>query len=144
MLTKTNPAALLFATLETIILDNVPVMTDDRQIGRKNQAALARQLFKSLGLKGISVRTPSYSMASVVEVSLPTLERAADDYLMDGRDWKFESWSDMPIDLPARVKNAARYEAEKKVGAILAIAFPNHDDRSDSQSDYFDNCWSIN
>lgn len=143
MKTVTDSTTLLFANLSTIIIDNVPVMATDRFIPRKEQAALARKLFKSLGLRGISVTTPNYSMASSVYVTLPELPREDSDFEFNGHNYQNESWSDMPNDVPAKAKTAARNEASRKVGAILEIAFPNHDDRSDYQSDYFDSCWSI-
>lgn len=92
----------------------IPVMSADRTIPRKEQAALARKLFKQLGLRGISVTAPNYSMAQSVDVRLPeTGDRERD----------------MSI--------------EEQVREILAIAFPNHDNRSDSQSDHYDYKWSI-
>lgn len=133
----------LFAAIDAVILDDVPIMATDRGIPRKEQAALARSLFKSLGLKGISVTTPNYSMAHVVDVDLPRLPAAVDDLVLNGRDYQHETYSNMPDDVPAKMKNVARHKASKKIEAILAMAFPNHDDRSDLHQDYFDHKWSI-
>jgi len=124
-------AETLHAKVGGIDLSSVSVMSKDRHIPLKEQAAKTRELFKTLGLKGISVTTPNYSMASSVEVELP--KRSDFTVFKDG------GFVDRPND-PACLANTA---AEKKVEAILAKAFPNHDDRSDIQTDYFDYCWSV-
>ncbi len=121
----------------------IPVMTTDRHIDRKQQAALARKLFKSLGLKGISVTTPTYSMASTVKVRLPRADVTAAMFILNGRDYNGEAYSDMPDELPAKIAHAARWAEITEIKRVLAIAFPNHDDRSDSCSDHFDFCWSV-
>jgi hypothetical protein len=95
---------------------------------RKAQAKLARELFRELKLKGISVRTPNYSMASTVEVSLP---RRRDHELEDG------------FMVPGCAAATANSTAATRVHAILLAAFPRHDDRSDIMSDYHDRCWSV-
>lgn len=112
----------LHTQIAVVDVSKLPVLTRDRHIPRKEQAKLARQLFKSLGLKGISVTTPNYSMASTVHVSLPRLP-----------------WGE-----PGGADAIANHEAREKVAGILLAAFPNHNDRSDTQSDYFDYCWSFN
>jgi hypothetical protein len=138
-------AVALHAALALVNEASIPVMSRERCIPRTEQAALARSLFKRLGLAGISVTTPNYSMAQVVEVRLPKLEihcpdmwphdhtaccygkGASGKHTEEGR-------------CPACRDNAA---AELKVEEILARAFPQHDNRSDTQSDYFDYCWSV-
>ena len=129
-LDEIRTAVQLQAALQAIVLGALPIMSTDRSIPRKEQAKLARMLFKQLGLKGISVRAPNYSQAQSVDVRLPKRE----DYERDQAgciDW--------PND-PAAIANNA---AEKRVREILNRAFPNHDDRSDSQSDHFNYCWSV-
>jgi hypothetical protein len=42
-----------------------------RQESRKARAAAIRSLFKRLGLKGISVTAPNYSMAQSVDITFP-------------------------------------------------------------------------
>ena len=132
----------LSAALESVDLSAVPVMTTDRHIPRKDQAKLARELFKRLGLKGISVTTPNYSMAQSVEVSVPRLGIHVENMWPHGGANYHASGADVHDSqkCPACVKNR---ENEKQVEKIIGIAFPNHDDRSESQSDYFDYCWSI-
>lgn len=126
---RTLAAKRLHEALDMVNLATVPVVSTDRHITRKEQAAAARKLFRSLGLKGISITAPNYSMAHSVDVS--PLKR--DDYVFDSFGMVIEGDE-------ARAANSA---ASRKIEAILAAAFPNHDDRSDSQSDHFDFCWSI-
>jgi len=134
-------------TLEQIMavnLERVPVMCTDRHISRKTQANLARDLFKALGIKGVSVTCPRYSMAQSVDVDIAKNEAIPlDAFILDGADYRNECFSDMPDDVPAKRIQQSKNNARAKVEAILALAFPNHDDRSDTQSDHFDYCWSI-
>lgn len=121
----------LHAALEQINPQTVQVLAADRHIPRKQQAALARDLFRRLGLKGVSVTAPCYSMAHSVDIVLPKRE-----------DFRMDQWGQVAdyLNDPAAVANRA---AEDKVRAILAAAFPNHDDRSDGQSDHYDFKWSF-
>lgn len=112
--------------------DTVPVMTRNRGCGQKEQAAITRDLFKILGLKGISVTMPNGSMCFWVDVRLP------------GRlDYNYLRYLDKNWTMKADPGYMAQRWAENTIKAILARAFPNHNDRSDSQTDYFDNPWSI-
>lgn len=129
MKTATNPKN-FHAALAAVDITEIPVMSRDRFIPRKQQAALARQLFRQLGFKGISVTTPTYSMASTVKVSTPKRE----DYDLDEHGFMISGCA-------AAVANT---EARKRMLAILLAAFPRHDDRSDTMTDYFDFCWSVN
>lgn len=130
---------LTFAQVAAVNLDAVPVMSTNRSLPRKEQAALARQLFKQLGIKGVSVTTPNYSMAQSVDVSLPHEPRPD----MTGYE-QYENfcYSDMPNDVPVKAAELRRSAARDRLCHILTLAFPMHDDRSDTQSDYFDYCWS--
>jgi hypothetical protein len=133
----------LYAKLAAIRLENIPVMSRDRHIPRKEQAALARQLFKRLGLRGISVTTPRYSMAHSVDVRLPAEgQHDPDKWPHSHRDWCGPNGTghDEATRCPACRDRAA---AEKKLEALLLAAFPCHDDRSDSQTDYFDFRWTV-
>lgn len=128
----TNPAAAnLHLALAAVDVCKLPVMSRERCIRRKEQAKLARRLFKQLGLKGISVTTPNHSMAQGVDVKLPK----RDDYTVfdaaDCVDW---------LDDPACAANA---KARRDIEEILARSFPQHDDRSELVSDYFNYCWSV-
>ncbi len=131
MKTEHEKACELHRNLEKTQPVMAQVMSTDRGIPRKEQAKLARKLFRSLGLQGISVITPNYSMAQSVHVNLPRCEHDT------GIDWSYHESKNCA--LCQRELSASRH-----VEAILAVAFPNHDNRSDSRSDYFDFCWSIN
>lgn len=131
-----HPTLLL---IETTNLDAVPQFLLDRSASRKVQAAAARALFKQLGLKGISVTAPNYSMAQAVHIHLPHTEvtpelQAAYHQACRTRAQAIAAYGQL---------RQREYAAEQKLEAILAKAFPNHLDRSDSQSDHFDFCWSI-
>ena len=122
---ETVSAKRLHTKLDLIELDEIPVMSNDRSIPRKEQAALARQLVKSLGISEVRFTVPVYSMASSVYVRFPK---------------RYDVQDLTASECDARARN---WNAEQKIGAILDTAFPNHKDRSDSQSDHFDFCWSF-
>jgi hypothetical protein len=129
---KTQARALaLHKRLAQIDVTEIPVITMDRHIPRKQQALLARELFRRLGLKGISVTAPNYSMAQTVNVD-PARRR---DYVLDDHGMI----KDHVTDSAAQANEAAR----TRLGAILLAAFPQHDNRSDSMTDHFDSKWSI-
>ena len=105
-------------------------MSIDRGIPRKEQAKLARKLFRSLSLSGISVTTPSYSMAQAVDVTLPDCHISECCTPVDEKDACGICRDQVAI--------------KRKIEEILGVAFPNHDNRSEMQSDYHDYCWSVN
>jgi len=122
-----------FSALADVNLDKVESTGMDRCTPRKVQAATLRKLLRKLGVKGVSVTAPNYSMAQSVDVRMPLLDvpviKTDDD-----------PWGRRDVDSVEANANAA---ANEKFRAILAKAFPNHDDRSDSMTDYFDYCWSF-
>lgn len=124
-------AGALREKLAAINILDLPVMSRERSLPRKEQAALCRKLFKQIGLKGISVTAPNYSMAKSVDVSLPSRS----DYKLNVcgmvEDWATD---------PASMVNS---ENRQRIQAVLLAAFPRHEDRSDTQSDHFDYRWSI-
>lgn len=85
-------------------------------------------LLKSLGVKGVSVTAPNYSMASSIDIRLPR----RDDCV--GADGYYDN---------ATEGSRANGRVRDKFNEILARAFPRHDDRSDAQSDHFDFKFSI-
>lgn len=142
-----GPAEALKAALARVNEAAVPVMSRDRSLRRKDQAALTRKLFRELGLSGISVTAPSYSMAHSVDVKLPRFhghqrDKWPHDHAaccgLGGHPPAAEH--DEADRCPACRDDAALSLA---VEEVLARAFPNHDDRSESQSDYFDFKWSM-
>lgn len=127
-MTETQKAIDLHAALEKIDLATIPVISRDR--------CLARKLLRSLKLAGISVTAPNYSMCMHCEVRLPK----RDDYPTLSNDEHGFPKVDFAND-PVAAENQ---KARTKVQQILALAFPNHDDRSDSMTDYFDAKWTVN
>ncbi len=146
MPTATDKITALHEALAAVDVCGLPTMTKDRSIPRKEQAALARKLFKQLGLRGISVTTPSYSMASSVDVRLPNLSEDAHDRTRWPHHHTAECCQIQGGHNEANRCPACRDESKagETVEEILARAFPSHDNRSDYQSDHFDFCWSIN
>lgn len=129
-ITNLTTSLALHERLAQVDITKIPVMTMDRCVPLKVQAKLTRTLFKALGIKGVSVRAPRYSMACVVEVRLPRRT----DYVRNSAGQV--EWDKDPA---AQANTTARNRME----AILLAAFPQHDNRSDYQTDYFDSCWSI-
>lgn len=122
-------ALALHAALKSTSLLAVPVLGLPRSIPRKEQALAARKLFKQLGLPHISVTTPNYSMAQSVDVQYPRR-----------RDVPLDEFGTYVMGSPEAQENQA---AREKLEQIIHRAFPNHGDKSDHQSDYFDYKWSI-
>jgi len=133
-----------YSTIMNVDLACVPVVSNDRSMPRKARSAAARKLLRQLGIKGVSVTAPNYSMAHTVDVRPANYPLPEGAFLLDGVDYQHRTYSDMPGTVPAKALHLARWEACKKLETILLKAFPNHDDRSDYQTDYFDHCWSIN
>ena len=104
----------LLKQLRHLSMTSLPVVCRDRRIGMKKQAQLARELFKTLSLKGIRVRMATGSMCFMVDVIAP---RSHD----------------------STVNRQVREHLEE----LLARTFPQHDDRSDWMSDYYDFRWSF-
>jgi|GEM_PF-5680063 hypothetical protein len=126
---QTEKARALHTKLAAVDITEVPVMSRERCIRRKDQAKLARELFKKFGLKGISVTAPNYSMAQSVDVTPPKRQ----DYEL----------TDDGFIVASCEASKANQDARDRLGAILLAGFPSHDDRSEIQTDYFDYCWSI-
>jgi hypothetical protein len=62
---------------------DIPVISREDDIPRKEQARLTRELFANLGLKGISVTTPNYSMASGVHIHVKLGATSSDRKILD-------------------------------------------------------------
>ena len=100
-----------------------------RQEPRKVWAVSVRTLLKTQGIKGVSVKTPNYSMAKSIEITVPK------------GDGHICSMDISPMDCPACHR---RGEAKRKLQDMILGAYPDLDDRSDSITDYFDFCLSFN
>jgi hypothetical protein len=113
-----------------------------RRRTRKEIAVEIRNLFKRMGIQHISVTTPNYSMAQAVDIRLPDTEpwegaherRHAE---IDAIQGVYVAYGDA-CDLCKR-----RAAARRKIEKIILAAFPDLDDRSDTQTDYFDYRLSI-
>lgn len=134
---KKHAAALgLHAKLATIDLATIrPFMDGVRHVGRKQAAVHARALFTMLGLRGISVTTPNYSMASTVHIGIPKRRDLGESEICPHSGQSIGHRND-----PAHQANNA---ADQKIRDILQKAFPGTEDRSDTQSDHFDYLWSL-
>jgi len=128
---ETRKAAALHTALAAVDITSIDLVSRDRNIPRKEQAKLARLVFSKLGLKGISVTAPNYSMAQSVHVRLPKRH----DFTVLREDGGID-WGKDPA-------AKANQEAASRVGSILLAAFPNSEDRSDSMTDHFNYRWSI-
>lgn len=98
-----------------------------RSLPLKEIAAKLRGLFAELGIKGISVTAPRYSMAHSVDVDVPRIE--------------WESPAESEAEQQGRRDHAVA--VRRKVEAIILAAYPDMDDRSDSMTDYFDNRFGV-
>jgi hypothetical protein len=117
-----------------------------RSLTRKEWAHEVKNLFKSLGLGWVSVTAPSYSMASSIHIHFHTDEpwehsahkakhKEIDELQRGAHEW-FGYGTYCPW---CKLEWAAHHKLEQ----IILAAFPDLDDRSDSQSDHFDSCLSI-
>ena len=124
--------------VNAVSLADVPNLKLDRHAPRKDQARAARDLFKRLGIRGVSFTCPVYSMAFHVNVRLP------EDDWAGPHDLDMEPHDCRPEVKGERCGACGRKNATRaKVQAILDAAFPNHLDRSDYQTDYFDSRWMM-
>ena len=107
-------------TIEGInLLDVIPNMVH-RSIPRKDFAKLTRELFKTLGIKGMSVTCPNYSMATSIHIEYP-----------------------QPRDVDMGINYDRDREINRKLRRIMDKAFPNMVDRSDSMTDHFDSKYYV-
>jgi hypothetical protein len=102
-----------------------------RRESRKVIAAEVRSLLRSMGLKGISVTAPNYSMAQAIDIKTPRNEPEPIVKDEDGWDAHHPDY------------RAACNAASAKIEAIILAAFPDLDNRSDSMTDYYDYRLSI-
>jgi hypothetical protein len=127
-----TPASELFAR---ILNAPLPAFRGNiRRDGRSTWGAKVRRLFADLGIKGISVTTPSYSMAQSIDIRLPG--EAEHDYR--------EEWQGGTHERATCPICRERQAAVERVEEIILAAFPDLDNRSDSQTDHYDYCLGIN
>lgn len=116
-----------------------------RALDRKERAAKVRSLLKSLGIKGVSVTAPNYSMAQSINISMPGDDRGLHDEVHFRLEAEVRA---KPGPYCGMVQICpfckAEFEAKEKLEALILAAYPDLDDRSDSQYDHFDYCLSFN
>lgn len=118
--------------MELNYADTIPIKTTNRGCGQKTQARLARELFRELAIPHVSVTCATGSFCFWVNVEFPAPRLAEHVCFALGVDW------------PPLPTKALETWAESVIYQILARAFPNHDDRSDSMTDYYDDPWRVN
>jgi hypothetical protein len=104
-----------------------------RHAGRKAQAAAVRKLLHGLGIKGVSVTAPSYANASAIHIRIP------DDEHVDGTDPR--GYRDHEYRTCPRCQR--RHVATLRLTSLILAAYPDLDNRSDSQRDHFDYVLSV-
>lgn len=117
-------------TLASIEAAKTPEVVDPnmRDNTRKEWTKAVRSLYKTLGVKGVSVTAPNYSMASSIHINIS----AGDGHEHTGG----VEYTNCLI--------CKRYgKAKAKLEALVLAAFPDLDDRSDSTTDYFNFCLMV-
>lgn len=108
---------------------------DLRREPRKVIAAEVRKLLKELGIKGISVTAPNYSMAQSIDITFPPIEHPGRD-LAVASDWRDHEHLSCPV-------CERSHQAKARLEEIILAAFPDLDNRSDSLIDHYDYKFSI-
>lgn len=103
---------------------SLPTYAIPRNIERKVFAKTVREMFKKLGIKGASVTTPDYSMASSIDIAIPV-------YYIDVYD-------SVTLDRLTSDAGDKSTKLHEQIKMIMANAFPTMDDKSDTMTDYFD------
>lgn len=102
-----------------------PSKASARHLSQKERTALVRRFLRERGVAGpggVSVAAARGSMCSWTNVSVPATDCSHADY----------------EEVQACPECRKRREAVGHLGKMLAAAFPDLDDRSDSMTDYFD------
>lgn len=119
----------VIATIEAAPMPTTPRI-GTRHDGMVKRAAAVRALLKVLGIRGVSVTAPSYSMACSVHVRLPNFRHEHDERHFGQR------YRDC-------TRCQRRHAATERLARLILTAFPDWDDRSDSQADHFDYVVSV-
>lgn len=110
-----------------------------RRKSRKEWAQAVRSLLKEVGIKGVSVTAPNYSMASSIDIILPRYDYERHQCYITKNDPTIEYRTAVAMCKQCQRKQAA----SKRLNEIILLAFPDLNDRSEYQSDYFDFCFTI-
>ena len=137
----TTAPGTLSHTLAAILATPLPAFRANiRRQTRKEWAVAVRKLLKDIGVKGVSVTTPSYSMAQSIHITLPP---ALDNpNSIEHQEFHNELWkNNRPgTDCP---HCGQRWNARNHIEAIILAAFPDLNNRSEAREDHFDYCLSI-
>lgn len=119
--------------------------SDLRKEHRKEWAKQVRKLLKSLNIKGVSVTTPNYSMASTIQIRVEYGPEFSKDHQPvheagEIRERRNTTYRGSVHFCPYC---SVRKDVHDKLEQIILAAFPDLDDRSDSISDYYNYCLSI-
>ncbi len=122
-ITTHEKAVQLREALKLVNEARIPVLSRDPMLRLKERAQMTRALFKSLGLKGISVAVADGANCFYVVIRLPNMQHHHNREHTDCEACIYLS------------------RAELALEEILQRAFPKEVDNSDPQSDYFDFPW---
>lgn len=119
-----------------------------RRLYRKEWSKLVKRLLKDLGLGFVSVTAPNYSMAQSIDIRFHQVETPAESTehqrLHDEIDRAEIATGGLHVGFNRTCKHChQRWAAHQALERIILAAYPDLDNRSDSQSDYFDYCLSI-
>lgn len=103
---------------------------------RTETAKQVRRTLRAMGIRGVRVTTPRYSMAQGLDIAF-----AGDDHTPDACGQWDSVYREHDRDCPRFWR---WHLADQRIEALLIRAFPNLDNRSDSQTDYFDAYFHIN
>lgn len=117
-----------------------------RPLTRKERAAHIRALLKDMQVTGISVTCPNYARAQSIDIRLPYLPDESEAHSQ--RHAEIDDLCRNVYPWTGHANNGCQYckaqnEAQVHIEKVILAAFPDLDDRSDHQADYFDYCLSI-
>jgi hypothetical protein len=124
-----------YPTRAQIMRAPIPAVVDRamRDQPRKEVAAAVRALLKRLGIKGVSVTTPNYSMAMGIQVRIPDRPE----------DWQDDLHPHRPGDHTDCWRCQLAKAARVRLELLILAAFPDLDDRSDYSTNYYDAYLSV-
>jgi hypothetical protein len=131
--TETNAVAEMFPVIKSIAESKLPVGLAPekiRHLDQKERSAKIRGLLKACGIKGVSVTSAVGSMCYWTNVRFETPDH------LPGTDFTTHLAYECPVCRVARL-------GEKIITGHILAAFPDLDDRSDSQVDHFDYVFSV-
>lgn len=117
-------------------LSKLPAPRNIRRDGQKPRTAAIRQLFRTIGLTGVSVTMSRGSMCYWTYVRIVDAPRCTTDHLAEYHETCTTSQRTCPM--CRRIKAARR-----RLNYVILTAFPDLGDRSDLHSDYHDFMYTL-